>query len=270
MDAILVVKEEFRRLLKARARTLGLTKGAIEVLVDHADRPIVARAGSRVGGTEDCSDYVRVLVQGAVRMECRYPEVESTTTMQFLGSGDFLCVASPEPHMRCRVSVVAHSDVTIVSVTRAHVLEAMERMPGANVGRLTSWAFVASQRVLYRKMLLLRCPLRQRIVSEFVALVPRFGRQMDGGWLIDLDLTHQDVADLVIASRANVCRAIGELTNEGSIGREGRRYWIAQRLVGISRDASDTANTGSGVSEGTRPSRKATVGGLASSPRRTS
>jgi CRP-like cAMP-binding protein len=235
MDASLMVRAEFRRLLSERARTLGLTKSAIEVLVSHSDQPVVRRAESRVGSTQDCADYVRILVQGAVKTVCHFSEDEDYMTIQLLGPGDFLCVVAPEPRLHCRVSVVAHSDVTVVTVTRAHVLKAMGHMQVPDMGRLTSWAFVASQRVLYRKLFMHRWPMRQRIVSELVALIPRFGQEMDDGWLIDLELTQDDIAHLVAVSRSNVCRTIVEFEKEGLIRREGQRYqryWIAQRLMG--------------------------------------
>lgn len=51
-------------------------------------------------------------------------------------------------------------------------------------------------------------------------LAKRFGRAVESGNLIDLRLTHQDLADLMGTTRVTVTRVLGQLEEQGLIERQ--------------------------------------------------
>jgi CRP-like cAMP-binding protein len=50
-------------------------------------------------------------------------------------------------------------------------------------------------------------------------LAQKFGREMNKGQLIDVRLTHQDLADLLASSRVTITRTLSQLEQQGIIQR---------------------------------------------------
>jgi CRP-like cAMP-binding protein len=59
-------------------------------------------------------------------------------------------------------------------------------------------------------------------------LANRFGLQIDRGCLIDLKITHQDLADLSGLSRVTVTRLLRQLEEQGLIYRQSRQLILAE------------------------------------------
>jgi CRP-like cAMP-binding protein len=76
---------------------------------------------------------------------------------------------------------------------------------------------------------ILRCePMQQRILQVLTFLGNKFGHPVDRGQLIDLRLTHQELADLIGATRVTVTRILSQLEREELICRP-RRHLIVIR-----------------------------------------
>jgi CRP-like cAMP-binding protein len=61
-------------------------------------------------------------------------------------------------------------------------------------------------------------------------LANRFGQVVEGGHLIDLFLTHQEISDILGTSRVTTTRIIGTLVEQGIIQRHQRRFIISLDL----------------------------------------
>ncbi len=58
-------------------------------------------------------------------------------------------------------------------------------------------------------------------------LANRFGKAVEGGHLIDLLLTHQEISEIVGTSRVTTTRIIGSLIEQGIIQRHQRRFIVS-------------------------------------------
>lgn len=65
------------------------------------------------------------------------------------------------------------------------------------------------------------------VLQLFTWLAKRFGQEVEQGKLIDLRLTHQDIADLAGLTRVTVTRLIGELEKQGYIHRQARQFIVS-------------------------------------------
>lgn len=65
-----------------------------------------------------------------------------------------------------------------------------------------------------------------RVSSVLFIAAKRFGQKIRGGTLIDLKLTHQDIANLAGISRETASVAIGKLTKGNIIKQTGRKFVI--------------------------------------------
>lgn len=71
---------------------------------------------------------------------------------------------------------------------------------------------------------ILHCRQTEALLIRLLAwLAKRFGRQIEQGQLIDLRLTHQDLADLVGLTRVTVTRVLNDLEQQGFIQRRRRQ-----------------------------------------------
>lgn len=71
--------------------------------------------------------------------------------------------------------------------------------------------------------------VKSRTSATLIRLAREYGRDSIEGTLIDIELTHQDLANLVNASRVMVSNVMGHLKRQGAISTEGRRITMLNR-----------------------------------------
>ena len=65
-----------------------------------------------------------------------------------------------------------------------------------------------------------------RVIAALILCAKRFGQNRGKKIVIDLPLTHQDIADLAAITRETASLAMGKLTRKGLISRAGRNILI--------------------------------------------
>ncbi|MDF5736754.1 MULTISPECIES: Crp/Fnr family transcriptional regulator [unclassified Nostoc] len=78
-----------------------------------------------------------------------------------------------------------------------------------------------------------RKPISLRLWQFLVWLSEKFGRDVDKGKLIDLNVTHQDIAEVLNTTRVTVTRLLQQLEEEGTVLRHKRRIILpsANKLI---------------------------------------
>lgn len=74
-------------------------------------------------------------------------------------------------------------------------------------------------------------PTYQRLLKLLIWLAQTFGREVDQGKLIDLPLTHQDIAEGIGAARATVTVLLNQLEARGTIIRLRRQIILSSRFL---------------------------------------
>lgn len=64
-------------------------------------------------------------------------------------------------------------------------------------------------------------------------LSDEFGRDIDKGKLIDIYLTHQEIAEVLNTTRVTITRLLMQLEAEGKLTRHKRQIIVAERLLGL-------------------------------------
>lgn len=64
------------------------------------------------------------------------------------------------------------------------------------------------------------------LIRLFSWLAKRFGQEVEQGQLIDLHLTHQDIAEIIGSTRVTVTRLLSVLEKQGFIQRRQRRFIV--------------------------------------------
>lgn len=98
-------------------------------------------------------------------------------------------------------------------------------MPGVN--QAIAWLLSHEVMSTVRRASWTALNLRRRLELQLMEISVLHGQVQDGWSRITLPLTQQELADLAVASRERVSRAMAQLTQAGRIRREGG--WLLVR-----------------------------------------
>jgi CRP-like cAMP-binding protein len=216
-----IPKERFRTLLSDVGRRMGLTAGAIDQLVRSAQLGRWNK-GQSIFSPEDTADFVNFLVSGVVKVSC--PSGAETVCVQLIRPGQFFGLNWYADKGQPRLfSASAFTDATVAIITNEMMAELVAASPPPGVLQIVSFSWRVLSRLLYEKCSLLGLRLDERLIHELAVLARDFGCETDDGVLLDLPLTHADLAEFALGSRANVARVMKRFERSGLISKDGRR-----------------------------------------------
>jgi CRP/FNR family cyclic AMP-dependent transcriptional regulator len=219
--ALSIPKERFGALLSDVGRRMGLSAAAIDQLARSAQLGRWNK-GQNIFSPEDTADFVNFLVSGIVKVSC--PSGAGTVCVQLIRPGQFFGLNWYADKGQPRLfSASAFTDATVAIVTNEMMAELIATSPAPGVLQIVSFSWRVLSRLLYEKCSLLGLRLEDRLIHELAVLARDFGRDADAGVLLDLPLTHADLAEFALGSRANVARVMKRFERSGLIGKDGRR-----------------------------------------------
>lgn len=84
---------------------------------------------------------------------------------------------------------------------------------------------------------------RARLESALSRLAQRTGRRVEDGWLLDLRVTHEELASYLGTSRETVTRLLGALADDGDLQYRGHTVWLRRSTVAdLGSSDTDTAD----------------------------
>ena len=78
---------------------------------------------------------------------------------------------------------------------------------------------------------LVECGVAERLTQLIQSLCREYGRPVGDEVCIDLRLTHQDIADMIGATRQTVTSTLGELRRSGVLTLKDHRWYVARRML---------------------------------------
>jgi CRP-like cAMP-binding protein len=175
------------------------------------------------GSTADLGYWV---LTGLVKVY--FPLMDGTrVVVRVAGPGDFVGVVDCMGSNGRRVQAFETEAMTKVSVaifTRDHVLAMLKSMNAASLVALlhdlnTSWSEMFSRCAKF-----LGLSLRERLQWILQDLAGRYGVRDSRGIMLTLELSHDDLAEMIASSRPMVSRLIAELVRRGEVVRQGKHY----------------------------------------------
>jgi len=109
----------------------------------------------------------------------------------------------------------------VILIPRDEIVRLMEEHPTVSLG-ITKLIGYRRRRIEQRLKHLLFLSNRDRLAHLLLDLAEDYGRQNDEGVLLDIKLSHQDLASVIGATRETVTITLGQLRSEGyiSVGRQ--------------------------------------------------
>lgn len=173
----------------------------------------------------DPSDNLFVIKSGTIKVHYIHDNGNSQTTSYYRDGmlvGAHGCTGWSGDHSWSAQALV---DCRVFWLRRADYLELMERSPQALRCALAISEFKGE--LLKRVIRILAEPtLEQRIAMAVRHLATLYGIDRGGEWEIDGHFTHQEIAEMVGASRQSVTTLLVSLEESGHIKRVGRRLFV--------------------------------------------
>lgn len=195
---------------------LGMLAGAL-ALTDYKRSQIMFREAA-------FASDAHILLRGIARITCQNAHGERVT-IALLPPGpipefpsepksllDFQC----EAYNDCRVGSVGWNDFDGITIHSSE--SAFKRF---HQNDLRQW-----YRLLLRSSSFLNLSLRERITITLLELASDFGIKESRGSLLRASFSHQDIADLVGASRPRVTEHLAQLEREHLVIRQGRQLIV--------------------------------------------
>jgi CRP/FNR family transcriptional regulator len=191
----------------------------------------------------DPDDQLYFLLSGTVRLYKIYGDYKEATTALLKDGGVFGKLNLVEGRWQ-DVFAEAVTDSRVASIQKASIERVIKSDPGFALKLFSSFSERLRQSDEVIESLLHR-EVSTRLATLLINLGERFGESNGLGTLIDVRLTHQDLANMIASTREAVSKVMSELQRDGVIESRNRRIVIvngealaeyASRLSGLSID----------------------------------
>lgn len=175
-------------------------------------RSKIHEKGSLVCTGEGDENGVFVVVDGRLRVFLVGEERE--ITLFYLTAGDMFCM-----HSGCLVEASERSELRVTDIRTFE--QKMETCPSIAWGLISilGRALTSCMRTIEDLMF---HDIKQRLAGFFLDHAQTGGKETEGGVQVTVELTVEEIANLIGSSRQTTSTAINSLIKEGYISRQGR------------------------------------------------
>jgi CRP-like cAMP-binding protein len=171
------------------------------------------------------SDTLYLVVSGVVKLSLHSSEGEDIL-VSLIGPGEFFGITSLMSGMSRGFHCTAFSDGWVAAIRPETLVTTLLGVPFSTFSELmgstvSRWAALLSRYTRFQGL-----GLRQRLAMALLELSQKFGVQDARGTILILQVTHEDLADLVGASRQKVTEHMRELERQQMILRDGRKLIV--------------------------------------------
>lgn len=182
--------------------------------------------GDAVYLPSDMSDSVLLLARGRVRI-CHTTSEGKQAILNFIEPGEMFGELSLFTPNRREEHAEAMEKSLVVLIPRETMHGLMARYPQISFS-LTRLYGLRLRRMERRLKSLLYRSSRERLIHLLLELAEKYGQQTDAGLLINLRISHQDMASAIGATRETVTITLGELQSDGLIRIQRRQILLLQ------------------------------------------
>ena len=178
----------------------------------------------------DESGAVLLLASGRAKICSITPEGKQAI-LAFIDPGELfgeLAILSDSPREEYAETI---EDSTVLLIPSDEIQRLMESYGQLSLG-ITKLIGFRRRTVERRLKSLLFRSNRERLTHLLLELAEQYGRPVEGGLLLDIKLSHQDLASVIGSTRETVTVVLGELQNENRLSL-GRRRIVITDLKGL-------------------------------------
>ncbi len=202
--------------------------------------PITFTKGQPIFTHGSTADIGFCVLSGLVKLYLPFPD-GSRIIVRLAGPGDFIGIVdtagSDGRHVHA-LEAEAMSKASVSIFTRDHVMAMLKSAPVADLVDLlqeinTTWSEIFASSIRF-----LGLSFRDRLKSVLQSLAGRYGVQEARGILLTIELSQDDLAEMIASSRPMVSRLLAEFVEQEEMVRQGRRYILIDPGAKKARSAS--------------------------------
>lgn len=189
-----------------------------------------------VFGAGDTPAYVYIVQTGRVRIYHLSPAGRVVALWFCMPDDIFGLTELCRGGMR-QICAQACERSSLLRIGRADFYHFLESCPRAALGALD----VVSARLRGLGRLLedlVGCDVTERLTQLIHRLCLEYGHPVGDAVCIDLRLTHQELADMIGATRQTVTSTLGELRRNGVLTLHDRRWYVARQMLATAAKSS--------------------------------
>jgi len=211
------------------------------------------------------ADVGFLILSGLVKLYSPNPD-GSRVVVALIGPGDLAgftdCVESNERRAQA-FEAEAVTKASAALFTRDYVMKALQKLSSLQLVAVferfnTSWSSLACSYAQFLGM-----SFRQRLEKVFANLSARFAVKDARGNLLTLELSQDDLAEMIASSRPMVSRLIAEMMDQRIIARQGKHYILLNTSTARGTENTTVRATVKSATRGTAEPRVRVVGSLA-------
>jgi CRP-like cAMP-binding protein len=187
------------------------------------------------------SDTLFLLVSGVIKLSLHSIEGEDVL-VSLICPGEFFGITSLISDTTRGFHCEAFSDCWVAGMRAESFVTTLLGIPFANYSELMGSTVSRWTELLYRYTRFQGLGLRQRLAMALLELSQKFGVRDARGTILILQVTHEDLADLVGASRQKVTEHMKELERQQILLRDGRKLIVIperlQKVVGLPQEGN--------------------------------
>ena len=187
----------------------------------------------------DPAGQLYFVLEGTVRLYKIYGEYKEAT-VALLKDGGVFGELSFEEGSRQSVFAEAVTDVRVAVVRKSILTEIIKRRPEFAMKLFFSFSERLKQSDEVIESLLNR-EVSARLATLLLNLGDRFGETNGSGTVLNVRLTHQDLANMIVSTREAVSKVMSEFQRDGLIEVRNRRISVTPQLAKIR--LSDTSSS---------------------------
>lgn len=192
-----------------------LSDEAIEAISDISEI-ITVNANSTIFKQDESPDSLYMIISGQVAIEKTFSDLKRKKTLAILEAGDFFGEMALITNNKRSASAVSKQESVLIKVEKTAFVKMLKISAPLCFGMI----IVVCKRLKEADEEISTLSFQNipgRIALKLIDLADQFGVQNDGGILINLDITHNDLSDMVGTNRETVSKYVSIFKKEGSI-----------------------------------------------------
>lgn len=176
------------------------------------------------------SKHLYVLLSGVARLSSLNKDDE-LALMALVAPGEMFGISAVMPEAVHQFQCDAFTDCVVARIEPQQFVEITLGASLADFQMVMDMLVTEFQGLLARYSMMLRLAVKDRLLTALAELSSKFGTTHKRGTLLNVSLTHQDLADLVGATRPIITLHLKDLERDGAIIRERRRLVLVPQKL---------------------------------------
>lgn len=170
--------------------------------------------------TGDRAETLYILKEGRIKLT-RLSEEGKELTLDILEPGDIFGELTLAGEHERETNAVALEDSLLCTINRKDFEDLLSKIPYLSLA-ITKWIGLRLRKIENRLEDMIFQDVRSRLISTLMELARQYGVPVQKGRKITIRLSHQEIANLIGATRETVTLELNNLKKNGDILVEGR------------------------------------------------